>query len=679
MNIYYDEKDPRITFGVDKIVEALAGRGALTARRRLTDLPAKVELDSIVISVAAADKDSPPEAESFALTRSGPVVRAVGTDSRGAMYGALEIAEQIDLGCADAIVGEIVEKTESPFLAMRGIKFNLPWEPYDSGDVFAANDQVCWDIDFWRRYIDMMAANRYNCLTLWSRHPFHLMFRLDKYPRTTALSDEQLRQNTRFFRQLFGHARDRGVDTFIITWCVDIIPQVIEGLDLPPHFADPRTSHAVRQGSEPIKDYFRECVKTVLLTYPKLTGIGTSGSEEMVGDTWVREKWVAETYLEGVKLSGRTVPFIHRTNGQSGRSVKELFVDEYPGQTYISWKYSNAHMYSHPKPAFEKLWGVWDEVDLDEIKATYTVRNDDVHTLRWGDPEFVRAYVENMKRPYVHGFYWGADGYIWGTDFQHADVAHKRWTYDFERQWLQFALWGRVSYNPQLSEDVWRGRFRRRYGDAGDELYEGLKAGSKIIPAVSRLFWVNYDFEWYPEGCLSGRGFKTIEDFVDGKEMPGVGMVGIGQYVKDQAEGKTSGGTTPRDIIDELTGAAERARAACEKLKGELSPEQLDGELHCLLLDIEAWSHLGLYYREKFAAAVHLAAFRLTGDERLKAEAVELLERARDAWVALGAVWSRHYKPYLMTRTSKTFGWPLYLRQVEQDIELAKAFSKESH
>ena len=671
MNIYYDETDSCITFGVSKIIEALKCRGIMVLERRLQNLPSEIIVESIVISIEKKlSQENIIDAEGFAIKRRGQALYIISAASRGAMYGALDIAEQIQLYGIE----NIKEKTESPFLKMRGIKFNLPWEPYDTGEPITRNEPVCWDMNFWRQYIDMLAMNRYNCLTLWSRHPFHLMFRLEKYPETTYLSDTELEHNMRFFRELFGYARNRGIDTYIITWCVDIIPQVVKGLGLPPHFADYRTSHAVRQESEPIKDYFRECVKTLLLTYRELTGIGTSGSEEMVGDALVREKWVAETYLEGVKQSGRTVPFIHRTNQQSGKPIKDLFVGHYPGQTYISWKYSNAHMYSYPKPIFDQLWGAWEGVNMDEVKVTYTVRNDDIHTLRWGDPEYVREYVINMKKPYVHGFYWGADGYIWGIDFQHEDKGHKRWKYDFEKHWYQFALWGRMSYNPDLPEETWQNHFHQKYGRSGEDLFYGLKAASKIVPAVSQLFWLNYDFQWHPESCLSNSGYKTIKDFVNGSSMPGSGVLGIRDYVRAMLEGQTSDGKTPQDIISELERSSRSVMDIYERLKKQLRADEVDGELECILLDLQAWAFLGLYYREKFAAAVKLSEFHETSNAERKIEAIQSLEQARDWWIKLGNVWSQHYKPYLMTRTKMTFGWPLYIKQIEQDIEIAKGF-----
>ena len=182
------------------------------------------------------------------------------------------------------------------------------------------------------------------------------------------------------------------------------------------------------------------------MTYRDLTGLGTSCSEEMVGDGVERHEWVADTYLRGIREAGRDIPFIHRTNNGNGRLAKQIFMDRYPFKgKYISWKYSNAHMYSHPLPQFEKLWGAWDGAELDDVKIIYTVRNDDFHTLRWGDPEFIRQYLKGMKKPGVHGYYWGSDGYIWAEDFQHVPHGHKTWKYDFEKHWMEFALLDRKS------------------------------------------------------------------------------------------------------------------------------------------------------------------------------------------------------------------------------------------
>ena len=40
--------------------------------------------------------------------------------------------------------------------------------------------------------MDMMVDNRFNTLTLWSLHPFHLMVRNTKYPEACDLSEQEL-------------------------------------------------------------------------------------------------------------------------------------------------------------------------------------------------------------------------------------------------------------------------------------------------------------------------------------------------------------------------------------------------------------------------------------------------------------------------------------------------------
>jgi hypothetical protein len=52
------------------------------------------------------------------------------------------------------------------------------------------------------------------------------------------------------------------------------------------------------------------------------------------------------------------------------------------------------------------------------MRTWMTVRNDDIYSFRWGDPEFARAYLQAMPGPDVlAGLYMGPDGYTWGREF----------------------------------------------------------------------------------------------------------------------------------------------------------------------------------------------------------------------------------------------------------------------
>lgn len=694
MKLIYDHKDEVIRFGAEQIKKSLERGGVYFVEQYAQQGTMLEPSKGIVIRKTTARKGEMNryDDQSFGIYRTGEVVHIEGSDSRGVMYGCLEWAERLGRG-ANLQNGEQI--TQKPALGIRGIKYNLPYAPFDSGDPFVQNEETCMDIRFWRAYIDMLALNRYNCLSLWSEHPYHLMVVSSKYRAANPYSDIEADRNIRFFRDLFRHAASRGIDVYLFTWNIRLIPEAARGLGLPEIVGDHGNMyddliHRVglplnrfRGQSELIRNYIREMVLQVLITYPELKGLGTSASEWMDGSGYEREQWIIETYVEAIKQSGRDIPFIHRTNMQNaGKEIKDMVQPEFDSSKfYISWKYSNAHCYSHPEPQFEKLWRAWEGIDLETTQVLYTVRNDDVFSHRWGDPEYVSDYVKGMLKPYVKGFYWGADGYLWGRDFQHADYGHKTWTYDFERHLYQFQLWGRLSYNPDTEASVWPYLLREHYGPVrAPDFVTALQYASRIIPAVNRLFWIDYDFQWHAESCLSQvSGFKTILDFIQGQAMPGALVMSIREYAQAEADGRleealSAYGETPLDILRILREAAAETERSADKLETELG-ELRGGHAECTLYDLKAYVEMGRYYACKFTAALELNRFGLSGDTRHQDNAVAELEQAVTHWEKLGFYWSLHNKPYFMARVKRTFGYPFYLEDVRRDVELARRFT----
>ncbi len=301
-----------------------------------------------------------------------------------------------------------------------------------------------------------------------------------------------------------------------------------------------------------------------------------------------------------------------------------------------------------------------------------------MHTHRWADTEYVREYVRGMsENTRVHGFYWGADGYLWGRDFQHVDHGHKDWQWDFERHRQQFQLWGRLSYDVDTPTELFARLAVAEFGDDAAQLHDGLQAASMIIPAVNRLCWRDLDFQWHPEGCLTRDGFRTVLDFVDSRPMPGAGTVGIREFVRSKQAGEgLSGCETPPDVIARLRQAADRAEARVAEVEQRETPWR-QPQATCALLDLRATAALGRYYAAKIAAAVELAETMITGRVGGVDRAVELLQEAVRHWTDLGQHWSEHYQPYRMARVARVFGYPFYLEDVRRDIDLARAVALE--
>jgi len=694
VNIFYDPGNDLVSFGVSQIRSSLQRQGIFSTDRFVSDERAERQMSGISVNARALELAP----QSFRIERTGAGITIKGGDSAGALYGSLEWAERIAMG-TDACLTEDVPIRGEPDLELRGVKFNLPFAPFESGDPFRMNEQTCLDLDFWKAFIDMLALNRYNCLSLWSEHPFHLMVVSPRFRAANPFDDVQVDRNIRLFRELMRHAAKRGIGVYLFTWNIRLLPEVARGLGLPEAVGDFGDTYAkfadrvgaplnrFRQQSSLVKEYFREMMLQVLLTYPELRGIGTSASEWMDGEAYGREQWIADTYLEALQASGRRdVRFIHRTNMQTaGKEIKDLVQSQLdPERFYFSWKYSNAHCYSHPLPQFEQLWSAWDGVDLDRTQVLFTVRNDDVFTHRWGDPDYVRRYVRGMQKPYVKGFYWGSDGYVWGTDFQHIDYGHKNWRYDFERHAFEFQLWGRLSYNADTEDVVWAHLLESQYGSINAARFlEGIRSASRIIPAVNRLFWQDYDFQWHPESCLSyTSGFKTIRDFVDGTPMPGVGVLSLREFARREQHNALSVGDdecqeSPPDIIHVLEDAADRTEAVVHELQQQ-TEDLAGGHAACTLLDLQAWVHLGRYYACKFSAALELNRYQFGGGTICVDRAVKNLEEAYGHWDDLGRLWILHNRPYWMARVKRTFGYPYYLEDCKRDIELARLFVHET-
>ena len=54
---------------------------------------------------------------------------------------------------------------------------------------------------------------------------------------------------------------------------------------------------------------------------------------------------------------------------------------------------------------------------LPSRRTWLTVRNDDIYSFRWSDPQFARDFIRAMPGPdKVVGFYMGPDGYCWGRE-----------------------------------------------------------------------------------------------------------------------------------------------------------------------------------------------------------------------------------------------------------------------
>ena len=625
-------------------------------------------------------------------------MRVTGADVNGAMYGGLDVAEAVRLGT----LAELRGGEHRPFIEYRGIKFNFTPDRRtpsysDNSDSAQSNIPEMWSMDFWHEYFDEMARHRYNVLSLWNLHPFPSMVKVPEYPNV-ALDDvwgqkegsmdfrfnmnsndmaapfklanvEVIKKMTiddkiKFWREVMQYAKDRGVDIYLFTW--NIFVWGTEG------------KYGLTEDGNNSKTipYFRASVRETVRTYPLLAGIGITAGENMNSreGRFDHEAWLWQTYGEGIRDALKDQPdrnfrLIHRFHQTGQRNIFNAFKD-YPGPLDFSFKYSIAHMYSSEKPMFiqELLRQM-----TPNMRTWLTVRNDDIFSFRWGDPDYARQYISNIPGPdRVVGFYMGPDGYCWGREFIDRDPETPRQLV-MQKQWYSFMLWGRLSYDPTLPNSLFERTLAVRFPQVpAAKLYEALLHASKIIPQTTRFFWRDIDIQWFPEACSQNSGFYSVKQFAEGTAMPDAGVLNIRQWRTRLAKGAPMEGMTPPEVAESLKCDADAALA----LVAELRPLQGDNkELRMTLGDCEAMAHLGHYYAQKILGAAGLALFDQNGKAEQQAESVHELQAALDHWQKYAAVATSQYKPQKLGRAGAVDLNELTAK-VEADIEIAKTWTK---
>lgn len=172
-----------------------------------------------------------------------------------------------------------------------------------------------------------------------------------------------------------------------------------------------------------------------------------------------------------------------------------------------------------------------------KLKTWLTIRNDDIYSFRWGNPAFTRQFILSIpERDKIVGFFMGPDGYIWGRDFLGKDNISPR-PLIIQKQWYSFMLWGRLSYDPNLSDDLFLKTIDSRFkGVPSQILMDGWSSASMIFPWATRFSWGDVDFKWFPEASISRKSFKgfyTVKDFMEVEPAPGSNISNVLRWAQN--------------------------------------------------------------------------------------------------------------------------------------------------
>lgn len=688
VSIRYDRADPRLEFAAEDLREALSEAGCRVVE---SGADRTIVFDTFQLGMGP---------QSFRIRREGEnVIRVVGGDSLGAMYGGLEVAEMIALGgglCA------VVPKARKPYIFRRGLKFNVPFDGRapsydDTGTAAQENIAVMWEWDFWKAFLDTMARNRYNVLTLWTNHPYPGVVDLKEYPGVSydnvcrlrrpvdtstdrhfddidlmdpanvkVIKEISLDDKIAFWNKVFNHADARGIDIIVFHWNIYVFGA--------------KAKHGITDDMNNPQTiaYMRYCIGEFLKTYPQVDGIGITAGEHMRGQEaaqFTKEQWLWHTYGKGVMDAkaadpDRELRIIFRQHQANLGKIVDAF-REFDGPFNTGHKYARARLYSTSTSPYLDL-EYRKDLQRYKVPCWLNLRNDDLFVLRWGDADYVREFLQNVPRDlmrYEAGFYMGPDGFVFGRDFASKDPELSG-KLEVEKHWYRFMLWGRLGYDLTLTRDYFEKRLAQRFPETDTALlFETWAAASQIVPQVNRFFFRVNDFQFSPEACIYNGGFLSLNQFFKHPPLQGSGILSVQDYATAVLAQDPFNGITPMEVANRLDGLAGRSLEGIKRLQSGGEPCK---ELAATLADIKAMAHLGRYYADKIRGAAQLAIYRADSSKgEHKQRAIQHLSDAVRHWQQYAKVASSAYRPQLLSRT-QYLDWCKILDDVRNEVEMVR-------
>ena len=628
----------RVIYAGGQLKDALAGFGydPVVVTDSLQSTKVIGQDKGICISLLQASDTTGLKKEGFTITSDGNLIRVVGNDGTGVIYGCREIIDRLEAneGCFDlpatftdapemVLRGGCVGIQKMEYLPGRGV-YEYPYTP--------ENFPWFYDKAQWIDYLDMLVENRMNSLYLWNGHPFASLVRLKDYPFAVEVDDETFKKNEDMFLFLTTEAEKRGI--FVIQMFYNIL--------LSKPFADHyglKTQDRNRPITPLVSDYTRKSVAAFIEKYPNV-GLLVCLGEAM--DTYEDDvEWFTKTIIPGVKdglkALGRTdePPVLVRAHDTDSKMVMDAALPLYKNLYTM-------HMYNGESLTTYQPRGPWAKIHTD-LSSLGSIHISNVHILanlepwRWGSPDFVQQTVNAMHD--VHGanalhLYPQASYWDWPyTADKLSDGKREKQLY---RDWIWYKTWGRYAWNCRRDRtdeiNYWNNQFAGFYGTSdgdGAAIRMAYEESGEIAPKLLRRFGIT---EGNRQTLLLGMFMSQLVNPYKYTIYPGFyescGPEGekLIEYVEKEWKKQPHVGELPLDIVAQVAVHGDKAVDAIDRVAPKVKENQeeflrLQNDMHC-------YREFAYFFNKKVHAAQHVLNYQWGKDMAELDAAVPLLEES---------------------------------------------------
>jgi hypothetical protein len=608
----------------------------------------------------------------------------IGNDASGALYGCVELADQIsDTGKLPASLAI----SDQPEMVLRGTCIGLQKPDYLPGhDVYEypyTPETFPWLYDkaLWIKYLDMMVENRYNSLYLWNGHPFSSLLRLKDYPYAVEVDDATLKKNEEIFQFLTKEADKRGI------WVIQMFYNII----IPKPFADKhglKTQDRNRPIIPLIADYTRKSIASFVEKYPNV-GLMVALGEAMEGVGQDDIDWFTKTIIPGVKDGLKAAgikdepPIVLRAHDTDAPSVMKAALPLYKN-LYTENKFNGEALTTYTPR------GAWADLNR-KLAAIGTVNISNVHILanlepfRYGSADFIQKSVQAMNKIYgAKGLHLYPQASYW--DWPYAADNVKGRLLEVDRDWIWYKEWARYSWNSQRDRtkeiNYWGKALADKYGTSltgGKAILNAYEESGEISPKLLRRYGItDGNRQTLTLGMLMTQLINPyrygVFTLMYESEAPEGEM--IIEYAEKEWKSQSHIGETPVQVAKEVVEHGKKAILSIDEAAPGVKKDT--AEFKRLKNDIYCYDAMANFYAEKVKAALWILRYKYSNQVSDLERALPFLQKSVDYYTALVKL-TEH--SYLYANSMQTKQRKIPMRGVDKTFihwkEMLPVFTKE--
>jgi hypothetical protein len=677
-----------VKWATEKLHQALNKRGvtventaSVTGHTGTSQFVVVATSTSKLTGLFAPDRVMPDRAESVSLTpgrvAGAAAILVSATDARGFVYGLLELAERVQFSDDIASALQLAQPiNERPANTVRSVARAFCSELEDK--------PWYYDKDFWRGYLDVLAASRFNRFNFalgfgydfpkgvtddYFHFPYPYLLNVPGYDvRAVPLKDGERERNLEMLQFIAAETALRGIQFQLGLWT-----HAYAWTDSPNS-----THHITGLTPETHAAYCRDALAMLLKECPQIEGLtfrihGESGIPEGSYPFWT-------TLFSAIPASGRKIEIDMHAKGMNqimidiasatGMPVKvsPKFWAEHQG---LGYHQADIRQQEMPRPGHTET-GIFSVSNGDRSFTRYGYadlfqqgKKFDVlfrlwpgtqRHLLWGDPAAAAAYGRTSHFCGAAGIelcepltFKGREGSgLPGGRCAYADAAMNPDGGDWKKFEYSYRLWGRLLYNPEAEPETWRRYLRGEFGGAAaGPVEDALTNAGRVLPllttahlpsASNHSFWPEI-YENMP--VVLGKAASPYSDTPVPRCFGTVSALDpqlfstIVEHAKDVLAGQQGAKYSPVEVaqwMDAFVAASETALTAARRTAGVRAKT---ARFRRMEEDVLVQIGLGRFFAAKLRTGVLFELYLQTGDAQAGQLALVEYQKGRAAWFAM--------------------------------------------